>query len=160
VIADSLENQFMSHDLCDENHVWQVETTVQVLLASVDGTPLGKVRLCDKHKSANSLKLRMACRLHGNSNECLQHLARRPLVHLTHLFNHCFQLSHFPKPWREAKVIRLHKSGKEPKLPQNLCLISLLSTTDKVFEKVILKIVQSHTEERGLLNAIQFCFHA
>jgi hypothetical protein len=29
-----------------------------------------------------------------------------------------------------------------------------------IFEKVILKIVQRHIEERGLLNASQFGFHA
>jgi hypothetical protein len=34
-----------------------------------------------------------------------------------------------------------------------------LSTTGKLFEKVILKIVQNHIEERGLLNASQFGFH-
>jgi hypothetical protein len=30
----------------------------------------------------------------------------------------------------------------------------------KLLEKIILKIVQRHNEERGLLNASQFCFHA
>jgi hypothetical protein len=35
-----------------------------------------------------------------------------------------------------------------------------LSTTGKLFEKVILKIVQRHTEERGLFNACQFVFCA
>jgi hypothetical protein len=40
--ADCLENQFTSHDLCDENHVRRVETIVQVLLASVDDNPLGE----------------------------------------------------------------------------------------------------------------------
>jgi hypothetical protein len=54
----------------------------------------------------------------------------------------------------------LPKPGKGPKFPQNWCLISLLSTTGKLFRKVILKIVQRHIEERGLLNAIQFGFHA
>jgi hypothetical protein len=39
VIAEYLENQFTSHDLCDENHARQVETTVKTLLASVSGTP-------------------------------------------------------------------------------------------------------------------------
>jgi hypothetical protein len=78
VIADCLENQFTSHDLCDENHERQVETTVQALLSSVDGTPLGKVRPCDIHKLVNSLKLRKACGLYGIRNECLRHLPRRP----------------------------------------------------------------------------------
>jgi hypothetical protein len=43
VITDCSENQFTSHDLCDENHGRQVETTVQAVFAPVDGTPLGKV---------------------------------------------------------------------------------------------------------------------
>jgi hypothetical protein len=137
-----------------------VKTRVQALLASVDDTPLGKVRPCDKHKLVNSLKLRKACVFGGIPNECLGNLPRRPLVHLTHLFNHYLWPSHFPKPWKEAKVITLLKPGKDPKFPQNLYLISLLSTTSKLFKKVILKMVQRHIEERGLPNTSQFGFHA
>jgi hypothetical protein len=54
----------------------------------------------------------------------------------------------------------LPKPGKDPKFPQNLRPISLLPTTGKLFEKVILKFVQKHIEERGLLNASQFGFLA
>jgi hypothetical protein len=126
----------------------------KALLASVDETPLGKVRPCDilVHKLANSLKLRKASGLDGVPNKCLRHLPRRPLVHLTHLFNYCLRLSNFRKPWKEAKVM-LPKPSKDPKFPQNLCLFGLLSTTGKLFKKVILNIVQRHIEERGLLNA-------
>jgi hypothetical protein len=85
-------------------------------------------------------------------NERLRHLPRRPLVHLTHLFNHCLWLSHFPKSWKEANVLTLPKPGKDP--------IRLMSITGKLFEKVILNIVQKHIEERGLLNASQFGFRA
>jgi hypothetical protein len=45
LIADCLENQFTSHGLCDENRERRVETTVQALIASVEGTPMGKVRI-------------------------------------------------------------------------------------------------------------------
>jgi hypothetical protein len=69
-------------------------------------------------------------------------------------------LSHFPNPWKKAKIITLPKPGKDPKFPQNLCLISFLPTMGKLFEKVILKLVQKHIEERGLLNANQFGFRA
>jgi hypothetical protein len=79
---------------------------------------------------------------------------------LTHLFNHCLRLPHFPNPWKEAKTITLPKPGKDPKFPQNLRPISLLPTTGKLFEKVLLKFVQKHIEERGLLNATQFGFRA
>jgi hypothetical protein len=86
--------------------------------------------------------------------------SRRPLVYLTHLFNHCLRLSHFPEPWKEAKFIMVPKPGKDPKFPQNLRPISLLSAIGKLFEEVILKIVQRHIEERDLLNASQFGFLA
>jgi hypothetical protein len=68
--------------------------------------------------------------------------------------------SHFSNPWKEAKVIILPKPGKDFKFPQNLRPISLLSTTGKLFEKVILKIIQRHIEEKGLHNACQFGFRA
>jgi hypothetical protein len=76
------------------------------------------------------------------------------------LFNHCLRLSQFPEPWKAAKVITLPKPDKNPKFPQNLRPISQLSTTGKLFEKVILKTVQWHIEERVLLNVSQFGFRA
>jgi hypothetical protein len=50
-------------------------------------------------------------------------------------------------------VVALPKPAKDPKFPQNLCPISLLPLTGKVFEKVILEIVKRHIGERNLLNA-------
>jgi hypothetical protein len=71
VIANCLENQFTSHDLCDENHERRVETRALVLSAYVDSTPFGKIRPCDIHKLENTLKLRKACGVDGIPNECL-----------------------------------------------------------------------------------------
>jgi hypothetical protein len=39
-IVDCLENQFTLHDLCDENHKWRVEASVQTQLEAVDKTSL------------------------------------------------------------------------------------------------------------------------
>jgi hypothetical protein len=135
------------------------QTNVIVFLLT-HNSPLERVRPCDLQKLINGLKQRKACGIDGIPNECLMHLPRRPLVHLPHLFNHCIRLSHFPSSWKEEKVLTLPQPGKEPKFPQNLRPISLLSTTGKLFEKVVLKIVQRHTEERGLHNEFQFGFRA
>jgi hypothetical protein len=95
--ADCLEKQFTPHDLCEENHERQVEARVQDLLKAVDKDPPERIRPCDLQKLIESLKLRKACGFDGIPNECLRHLPRRPLVHLTNLFNHCIRLFHFPK---------------------------------------------------------------
>jgi hypothetical protein len=50
-------------------------------------TPPERIRPCDLQKRINSLKLKKACGIDGIPNECLSHLPRRPLVHLTQLFN-------------------------------------------------------------------------
>jgi hypothetical protein len=70
--------------------------------------------------------------------------------------------THFSSPStrKEAKVITLPKPSKDPKFPHNLCPISLPSTTDKLFEKAVQKIVQRHLTEQDLLNASQFGFRA
>jgi hypothetical protein len=67
------------------------------------------VRPCDVQNLIKSLKLRTPCRSDSIPNEFLRHLPRRLLIHLTHLFNHCCQLSHFPSSWNEVKVITLSK---------------------------------------------------
>jgi hypothetical protein len=51
-----------------------------------------------------------------------------------------------------SKVTALPKPGKDLKVPQNMRSISLLPTTGKLFEKVILRIIQSHIEGNNLLN--------
>jgi hypothetical protein len=137
-----------------------VEANFQALLETEDTNPTEKVGPCDLQKLVNSLKLRNACGIDGIKNERLRHLPRKTLVHLTHLFNHCFQLSYFSSSRKEAKVITLPKPGKEPKFPQNLRQISLLYTTGKLFQKVIQKVAQRHLEINNLLNANQFGFRA
>jgi hypothetical protein len=113
-IADCLENQFAHHDLCDKNNEQQMEARVQALFKAVDNRPPDRIRLCDLQKLTDSLKLRKACRIDGILNECLRYLPRRPLLHMTHLFNHCLWLSKFPKSWKETKVIMLPKPSKDP----------------------------------------------
>jgi hypothetical protein len=144
VIANCLENLFTLHKLCDTDHERRVEARVQALLTSVEENPSVKFRPCDVSKEIRSLKVGRACGIDGITNECLRHLPRRSLVHITHLFNHCLRLCHFPPPWKEAKIIALPKPGKNTKFPQNLRPISLLSTTGKLFEKLILRIIHRH----------------
>jgi hypothetical protein len=73
---------------------------------------------CQK-KKIQFLKLGKVCHFDGIPNQWLPHLPRRPLVHLTHLFNQCLWLGQFLALWKEAKIITLPKPRKDPKFPQN-----------------------------------------
>jgi hypothetical protein len=119
--AICLENQFTSHDLCDENHEREVESRESNISSAYicSRHPRRKVRPCDirVHRLINTLPLRSFCGFDGIPNEHLTHIPRRPLVYLTHLFDHWLRLFHFPKPWKEAKVITLPKPSKEWSIP-------------------------------------------
>jgi hypothetical protein len=157
IIADCLENQFTVHDLCDCDHRRRVEAKVEVLLATVDEDAPFNFRPCDVSKEIQSLKLQRACDFDGVQNVGLRHLPR-PLVHFTHVLYHCLRLGHFAAPWKETKITTLPKPGKDLKFPLNVCPISLLSTTGKLFGKQNLRKIQKRTEERNLLNASHFGF--
>jgi hypothetical protein len=90
--------------------------------------------------------------MEGIPNERPRHLPRS-LVHVAHLFHHCFRLCLFTASWKP-------KPGKNWKFPPNLLPINLLSITGKFFEKVILRRIHRHIKERNLLNASQFGFSA
>jgi hypothetical protein len=146
--------------VCVTDHERRVEPRVQDLLTTVDDDSPVKFRPCDVSKEIRSLKLGNACGIDAIPNECLGHLPRRSLVHITHLLNHCLSLCHFPAPWKEARIIALPKPGKNPKFTENLRPIILLSITGKPFEKLILKTIHRHIAERNLLNASHFGFRA
>jgi hypothetical protein len=120
VIAVCLENLFTSHDLCDENYKRQVETRVQALLASVNDTPLRKVRPCNIHKLANSLKVRKPSRLDCIWNEGRWHLPRRPLVHI--YLNTTFGCPIFQSLGRKQKST-LAKPVKDPNFNCNCAVV-------------------------------------
>jgi hypothetical protein len=101
-----------------------VQARVQDLLEAVVNPP-ERIKPIGLQKLINSLKLR----IDGIPKEYLRQLPRRPLVHLTNLFNHCIRISHFSKSWKEAKMIALPKLGKDLKFSQSLRTIGLLSKT-------------------------------
>jgi hypothetical protein len=74
--------------------------------------------------------------------------------------NHSLRLWYFLAPWKEAKFIILPELGKDTKFPQNLGQINFLSTTGKLFEKLILRKIQRQIEKKNLLEASQVGFTA
>jgi hypothetical protein len=134
---------------------WRLESKPCLKLQSTPS--LEKIRPCDIYKLIKTWKFRNSCGIEGIQYECLRHLPRS-LIRFTYLFNHCLRLLRCSQSWKDAKIIALQKSSKDPKCPHNLRPINLLSTTGKLFETNYSKNNQIHIKERDLLNGSQFDF--
>ncbi|GFV75889.1 probable RNA-directed DNA polymerase from transposon X-element [Trichonephila clavipes] len=77
-------------------------------------------------------------------NIALKYLTLNAITHLTKIYNQCLIKNHFPTQWKQANVVMLQKPNQDHKFSQNYRPISLLSTTAKVFERIILKRIQTH----------------
>jgi hypothetical protein len=73
-------------------------------------------------------------------------------IYLVTVFGYCI--------FKVLEGRKIYNSYRNPARTQNLRPISLLPTPGKRFEKVVLKMVQSHVKVRDLLNASQSDFHA
>lgn len=66
-----------------------------------------------------------------------------------HLFNICLKKGVFPPAWRRAKLVLLHKEGKDAKEPSAYRPICLLDEAGKLFERVVANRLVQHLTRVG-----------
>ena len=87
----------------------------------------------------------------------LKLLKKDTSTQLVDIFNHSFSLGIYPTPLKTAKVISLHK--KVSKLAcSNYSPIGLLSSFDKVLEKIMHKTLLNFLDKKKLIYLLQFGF--
>jgi hypothetical protein len=96
----------------------------------------------------------------GVPNILLKNLSRKALVYLTYIFNSCIKLSFFPKSWKHALVVPIPKPGKDRTNPSNYRPISLLSSLSKIFERTLLKKLNSLITSNNIIPNHQCGFRA
>lgn len=77
-------------------------------------------------------------------NAALKFLPKKGILTLTNIINGCLRHSYFPTAWKLATIITIPKPGKDPTDPVNHRPIALLSSISKIYERVILKILNSN----------------
>ncbi|UYV85105.1 hypothetical protein LAZ67_X004585 [Cordylochernes scorpioides] len=79
------------------------------------------------------------------------------IVFLAGIFNAALHLCYFPKTWKHAIIITIPK--KSPvKSPEDLRPISLLSTIGKVYERIVLRRLQTYMDSINFIIPQQFGF--
>lgn len=90
------------------------------------------------------------------TKQLLIYMPRKTLVLLTQIFDASLRLGYFPKAWKRAKIIMIHKKGKPTDNVASYRPISLLSLLSKLFEKLLYPHILSQVEQ--LLPSTQFGF--
>jgi len=76
------------------------------------------------------------------TNTAIKLLPRKSVLLLTHIFNGCLRIGHFPTSWKYAIVITIPKPGKDHRHPVNYRPIALLSSLSKVHKATPLFMVE------------------
>ena len=109
-------------------------------------------------RAITKTKSKKAPGIDGIQNIVLKYLPKRVIVQITYIFNACLKQSYFPSRWKKAKILPIHKPGKDRTLPQSYRPISLLNTLIKLLETIILNILQKHELDHIQLIPEKFDF--
>ncbi|GFT92146.1 probable RNA-directed DNA polymerase from transposon BS [Trichonephila clavipes] len=91
-------------------------------------------------------------------NIALKYLPINAITHLTKIYNRCLINCHFPTQWKIANVVMLPKPNQDHKFSQNYRPISLLNTTAKIFERIILNRIKNSLQSHRLYSPEQCGF--
>ena len=76
---------------------------------------------------------------------------------LSILFRNCFENEYFPKEWKKANIVPVHKTIDQ-KLATNI-FIGLLPVCGKIVEKIMFNSLFKYLNDYNLLNGNQSRFH-
>ena len=110
-------------------------------------------------KVLKKLKNKKSYGLDGISSEILKFCT--PVIEpaIAAAFNKCIEGRTFPKCLKIAKIILIFKKGDKRK-PENYRPISLLSSTSKVFEKLLQLRMIKFCEKNSIISGIQWEFQS
>jgi hypothetical protein len=109
-------------------------------------------------KILNSLKLKSAPGPDLLTPTMIRELPKKAIVLLTYIFNGIVRMPYWPKPFKTSHIITVLKPGKEPTNVNSYRPISLTSVLSKLFEKLILKRLQSALQPDAGIPDHQFGF--
>lgn len=150
IFAEHLERQFRPNPTTNTGHEAEIERHLHDYFTE-DITPEedpifftpGQVR-----KMILKTKPRKAPGADGITNSALRRLPQKTVAAMTRLFNGVMRTGHFPQRWKSGRVIMLPKAHKNTLKPESYRPITLLPTTSKVFEKLLLQHITPHLTPR------------
>jgi hypothetical protein len=92
------------------------------------------------------------------TGQILKELPSRAVPLLTTIYNSMLRITYFPILWKFAQIIMNHKPGKPPNRVTSYRPISLLPIMSKIFERILVKIIQMDEDTSTKIPTHQFGF--
>ena len=151
--ADTFEKQFTQNtELTDDiNREQRIEKTAKQITTQ---TPHEHIQATNAQEITALIKNTKTKKAPGHdqiTNKALKRLPPNSIANLTLIINQILTLFHFPSTWKKSIVIPIDKPNKDKKFPQNWRPISLISSTAKIAEKIILNRLNDHILTNNLL---------
>lgn len=150
IFAQHLERQFQPNPAGDHQHAELIKERVEDFLAT--SIPQDEEHIIFSpgtvSKTIRKLKLRKAPGYDGVNNLALRYLPFKTVAAVTRLFNGILRTGEFPTCWKKGQVIMLPKPGKNTTKPESYRPITLLTSTSKLFEKLVLSHLIPHIPPR------------
>lgn len=162
--ARLIANQFEKSHHLTQDMAHSIERKVYKSIRHIDSTDvinLNSAELVTENEiymHIKNLKNNKAPGFDEIPNIILKKLPDKAIKLLKNIFNACFKFGVFPSHFKQAKVVAIPKQGKDPRDAGNYRPISLLSSLDKIFERIILSRMNTFIEDNQLINKEQFGF--
>jgi hypothetical protein len=156
-LSDSLESQFQPVNDPSDPAVIEVAEALQAYTYA----PASEPKLTNPMEVQDAIrgpKGGKASGPNGLPNRGLKHLPHRNICLLVALCDAALLAECLPTVWKHACVISILKPGKDQSLPSSYRPTTLLDTTGKLFEKILLSRIFNEVSGRGILRDEQFGF--
>ncbi|KAK9887253.1 hypothetical protein WA026_021104 [Henosepilachna vigintioctopunctata] len=164
VFATHLESQFTNNpenqdvDVNFNMNVNRIGTRIETPNENEEDDEIEEISESEIQDILKNLKTRKAPGPDGIKNQALKYLPEEAIQEITEIARGVFRTEQFPKIWKEAVTIMLHKYGKPTNEANSYRPISLLPALSKVIERTLYKRLKSFADSRNILPDHQFGF--
>ena len=113
-----------------------------------DHREINKIIMAFKNKKSSLLDLPV---------KLLKFLSNKISPVISDIFNYCFESSAYPSSFKIARVVPVHKGGNKEDV-KNYRPISILSSLNKIFEKLIHSRINLFLDANNIINNAQYGF--
>nr|P21328.1 RecName: Full=RNA-directed DNA polymerase from mobile element jockey; AltName: Full=Reverse transcriptase [Drosophila melanogaster]AAA28675.1 ORF2, reverse transcriptase (put.); putative [Drosophila melanogaster] len=156
VFANNLEQRFTPYNYAPESLCRQVEEYLESPFQM--SLPLSAVTLEEVKNLIAKLPLKKAPGEDLLDNRTIRLLPDQALQFLALIFNSVLDVGYFPKAWKSASIIMIHKTGKTPTDVDSYRPTSLLPSLGKIMERLILNRLLTCKDVTKAIPKFQFGF--